>query len=71
MERVQVRLVALCALAWVVSGAAGEWMRRIPESVNGRKVESFWQGGSKARGERSDVRNLVLVQHPVPGKEGT
>ena len=70
MERVQVRLVALCALAWVVSGAAGEWMRRIPESVNGRKVESFWQGGSKTRGERSDVRNLVLVQHPVPGKEG-
>ena len=39
----------------------------IPQTVNGRKVDIYWQAGDKSRGEPQDERNLVLVEHPVPG----
>ena len=66
--------VAACAmgLARVGFGADIEQrgLRTIPREVGGRKVDAWWQPGEKDRGEPNDVRNLVLVKHPVAAKDG-
>ena len=65
--------VAVCAmgLARVGFGADIEQrgLRTIPREVGGRKVDAWWQPGEKDRGEPNDVRNLVLVKHPVAAKD--
>ena len=45
-------------------------LRAIPVEVGGRKVDAWWQPGENDRGEPNDVRNLVLVKHPVAAQDG-
>ena len=45
-------------------------LRAIPVEVGGRKVDAWWQPGENDRGEPNNVRNLVLVKHPVAAQDG-
>lgn len=42
-------------------------IEEIPREINGRKLDVYWQEGNVSRGEAHDERNLILVEHPVPG----
>ena len=58
-------ILVSCALA----ASAGDLVD-VPSEIGGRKIDVWWQPGDKSRGEQPDVRNLVLVKHPVPPKDG-
>ena len=62
------RLGDLVSRAGTARAPRTEW-NELPREVRGRKVDLWWQRGDPARGESKDARNLVIVQHPVPGRE--
>lgn len=59
-------LTAAAAAALVTETVlAAKPLQEFPTEIDGRRIETFWQYGETKRGEAWDVRNAVIVEHPV------
>lgn len=60
-------VLGMTAVAALSASAIVHGIQEIPREINGRKLDVYWQEGNVKRGEAHDERNLILVEHPVPG----